>query len=115
MPLTIAVRHTDITDAMRDYAEKRVGRLLDHFDTLSDVRVTLNVERNRHQAEIVANCRRAGPVVARAEGADMYATLDEVVDKMMNQLRRQKERLKDHRVQKPGAPSAGETPGADAR
>lgn len=101
MSVTITARHTDITDAMRDYAAKQAERLTEHFDILSDVEVTLNVEKNRHTAEIIAICRKGSKTVASATSRDMYATLDQVGDKMFRQMRRRKEKIKDHRTRKP--------------
>jgi len=108
MNVTITARHTDITEAMREYAERRVRRLVDHFDTLMHLEVILNVEKKRHTAEVIATCRKAGRVTARAEGTDMYPALDQVVDRMMQRLRRHKERLKAHRVHRPEGVEPGE-------
>ena len=97
MDLTISGRHVAVTDAMRDHARQRAQKL-EHFSShLKGVSVTLTIEGDRHQAEIVAGVRTKGEVVARAESHDMYASIDQAVARIEKQLQKMEARFKDRR------------------
>lgn len=97
MDVKIAVRHADITPAMRDHAEDRADRIGAHFEFLTDMHVTLNFNSKRSEVEIIAHSRKGEQVVATAQGDDMLFTVDAAADKMMHQLRGFKEKIKAHR------------------
>jgi len=95
MKINLSGHHIDITDSLRDYVNSKMERLERHFDNVTDVHVVLTVEKTRHNAE--ATVHHAGSsVFADAEQADMYAAIDSLVDKLDRQVKKHKEKLKDH-------------------
>jgi putative sigma-54 modulation protein len=64
--------------------------------------VVLSLEKHRHQAEITLNTNGI-TVNARDVTEDMYAAIDLAVDKLERQVKKHKEKLKDH---KPGIRTA---------
>lgn len=83
-----------VTEALREYAERKVGRLEKYFDAPpeQDVYVTLSVQRGQHKVEVTMTL---GGIVFRAEekSGDMYSSLDLVVDKLVAQIERHKSKL----------------------
>jgi len=81
----------EITEALRDYAEKKIGKLERYLEALpvSDVNVTLSVLRNLQGVEV--SIPLPG-VLLRAEekGEDMYASIDLVSEKLERQIRKHK-------------------------
>lgn len=83
-----------VTEALRDYAEKKLSRLERYFETpvASEITVTLSVTKGQHTVEVTIPL--VG-VMLRAEekSADMYASIDLVVDKLERQIRKHKTKV----------------------
>ena len=102
MQVTVIGRHMDIKDAIRSYAEEKVGRISKIFDVEPmNAEVVLHVEKNksianRDIAEITLHMKGA---VVRAEEAssDMYAAIDLAAEKAESQMRKYKSRVIDRR------------------
>lgn len=102
MQITVAGRHMDVTDAVRSYAEEKIGKVAKIHDRDDmQIEVVLHVEKNpanknRDVAEVTA---RTKGVVVRAEEAapDMYAALDLVSEKLERQMRKYKTKLLSRR------------------
>lgn len=82
-----------VTDAIRDYAETKLGKLEKYF---KDDDVTANVlTRVRGNAQIVEVTIPTSKFVLRSEeeNEDLYAAIDLVSDKLERQIRKNKTRL----------------------
>lgn len=92
MQITVRGKNIEITDALRDYATKKVGRLEKYLDRPLDAMVTLAVEKDRHKVEVTAT---VNGLILRGEEAtpDMYASIDLVIDKLEKQVERYKTRI----------------------
>ncbi|MHA6532728.1 ribosome hibernation-promoting factor, HPF/YfiA family [Paenibacillus sp. BAC0078] len=94
MQFSIRGQQIEVTDALRDYVDKKLSRLEKYFDAppTSEGYVTLGVVRGLHTVEVTIPL--AG-VTLRAEDRsdDMYASIDAVVDKLERQIRKHKTKL----------------------
>ncbi len=92
MHINVRGKHIEVTDALRDYVEKRVGKLDKYFDNLEEVQVTLLVEKDRHRVEVTAPLNG---IILRGEEEtiDMYSSIDLVVEKLEKQINKYKTRL----------------------
>lgn len=82
-----------VTDAIRDYAEEKLGRLEKYF---KDDDITANVlTRVRGNSQIVEVTIPTSKFVLRSEeeNEDLYAAIDLVSDKLERQIRKNKTRL----------------------
>lgn len=95
MQITVTGQQMDVTEPLRAYAQEKVGRIHKHFDNVTNTSVVLHVEKNRHLAEATIHTKGA-TLHANAEGADMYAALDALADKLDRQVLRHKEKTRDH-------------------
>ena len=84
-------KHIEVTDAIRNYIEKRLNKIERHFDHILEVIVTLSVEKNRQIVEATLQASRA-LIRAEEETDDMYASIDKVVDKLERQIQKYKEK-----------------------
>jgi putative sigma-54 modulation protein len=84
----------EVTEALRDYAIKKIGRLEKYFDTppASDVTVTMSVIRDMQSVEVTIPLPG---VLLRAEARtpDMYASIDLVEEKLERQIRKFKTKV----------------------
>ena len=82
-----------VTDAIRDYAEEKLGKLEKYF---KDDDITANVlTRVRGNSQIVEVTIPTSKFVLRSEeeNEDLYAAIDLVSDKLERQIRKNKTRL----------------------
>lgn len=97
MQINLSGHHVEVTSALRDYVNSKMEKLERHFDHITNTQVTLTVEKQRQKAE--ANVHVSGAdLFAQAESADMYASIDSLVDKLDRQIIKHKEKLKNHRT-----------------
>jgi putative sigma-54 modulation protein len=98
MPITVTGRHVSVTDAMREHAEKKVAGLHLDYPKVIEAKVLLNVESDRHIAEIILFCANHIVIEADSTTSDMYASIDETISKIARRMRKHKTRmLKSHR------------------
>ena len=100
MQISLTGHHVDLTDSLRAYVDQKFERLERHFDHVTNVHVILSVEKLAQKAE--ANMHVSGAeIYADSTHEDMYAALDSLVDKLDRQLIKHKEKMKNHRGNKP--------------
>lgn len=102
----IVGRNIEVTDAMRTYAEDKLSRLTRFFDQVVDAKVTMSYQQGHADpatVEVQVNVP-GGLVRAEESGADSYAAVDLVVDKLERQLKRFKGRQLARRNDAPPAP-----------
>ncbi len=92
MQILVQGRNIEVTTAIRNYIEKKLGKLRRFSDDLIKAEVVVSIEKNWHKVEVTL---RGDGLVARGEerSNDMYASIDTVVDKLERQLKRFKEKL----------------------
>ena len=89
-------RNTEATEALKTYAEEKLGNVLKKFvrhDT--EAHVELQVEKKRQIVEINFNLEGTN-FKNTEESDDMYKTIDQLVDSLTNQLRKHKEKKTSH-------------------
>jgi len=98
LPITITGRHVSVTEAMRKHAVKKVEGLSLDYPKIIEAKVILNIEKDRHKAGIILFCANHIVIEADTSTADMYASIDETVQKIARRMRKYKTRmLKSHR------------------
>lgn len=95
MRVMITGRHVTITPALRQYIETRMKRLERYEAKLGDMQVVLGVEKYRHTAEVLLTLNR-GVIQAKTSTKEMYASIDELFDKISRQVHKHKEKLVRH-------------------
>ena len=86
----------EVTPALRDYVETRLARLGRHFEHPCQIRVQLGLDKPEHRAE--ATLSLSGRTLhADANGQDMYAAIDLLVDKLDRLLVKHKEKQTEGR------------------
>ncbi len=95
MQLNITFRQFGSSDALKEYAKEKVERVNKYLDRAGEAHVVLSLERHLHHAEITIH---SGSWVLRGreKSEDMYASIDLAMDKIESQLRKYKEKIKNH-------------------
>lgn len=96
MQINVSGHHVEVTDALRAYVTNKMEKIERHSDLITSIEVVLTVEKNTQRAE--ANVHVVGnDFHAVAEGADMYAAIDSMTDKLDRQILKHKEKVKGHK------------------
>ena len=92
MKFTFTGKKLELTEAMKAYAEKKLGKLDKFFRDEAEAWVTFSVERGRSLVEATV---RSGDTYFRVSEntSDMYASVDAAVSGIERQIRRNKTRL----------------------
>ncbi|MBO8173162.1 MAG: ribosome-associated translation inhibitor RaiA [Bacillaceae bacterium] len=94
MNYNIRGEQLDVTPALREHVEKKLGRLEKYFDNMdnTDCHVTLRVIRDEQIVEVTIPLKG---LILRAEEShgDMYAAIDLVVEKLERQIRKYKTKV----------------------
>ena len=105
MNLTISGHHLEVTPALRTYVTTKLDRITRHFDQVVDVKVLLSVENQKEKDRRQrAECRigvKGSDLFAESSHEDLYAAVDELVDKLDRQVVRHKDRLQSHHHEAP--------------
>lgn len=92
MKIQVRGRNIEVTDALKDYVAKRVGKLDRFIDNLGDAQVTMTVEKDSHRIEVTIPVN--GMILRGEESTgDMYTSTDLVVDKLEKQIQKYKGKL----------------------
>lgn len=87
----------EVTPALRQYVEEKLRRLDRHFEQAIEVRVQLGLRKPSHHA--AADLTVPGKTLhADADGQNMYAAIDILVDKLDRLVLKHKEKVSDHQA-----------------
>jgi len=94
MQLNITGHHVELTPSLKEYVPAKMEKLERHFDHISNVQVTLSVQKQRQFAEAIVHIT-GGELHGKAEHEDMYAAIDQLIDKLDRQILKHKEKQID--------------------
>ena len=100
MKVTYSGHNLNITDDIHAYILKRADKIEARFKEIQELAVVLRAEKNRFDAEILVKAPRV-PFHASSETHEILAAIDTATDKILTQVRRYQDRLKDRRQEVP--------------
>jgi putative sigma-54 modulation protein len=99
MELIIKSKNFDVTDRLRDYVEKKIGKLDRYLPSISEAWVELSTEGTRaaQDRQVCQVTIRSNGTILRAEerSDDIFTSIDTVLDKMYRQIARYKGKRKN--------------------
>jgi putative sigma-54 modulation protein len=93
----IVERYEAGSDSVKEHVLKKLDGLSRYFDQIISIDAVLTLERGRHRVELIGHLVNRKIVKAEATTGDMYASVDQAVDKLQRQLVRYKEQLRVER------------------
>jgi putative sigma-54 modulation protein len=96
MQVSVTFRHLEPSDALKAFARERVEKVKKYLDQASEASVVLSLEKHLHHAEVLVH---SGPFFLRGreKSDDMYASIGLAMDKIEKQIKREKNRLRQHK------------------
>jgi putative sigma-54 modulation protein len=102
-PIQVTGRHVSVTEAMKEYCRRKVASLHLDYPKIIEVQVILDVQKYRHTAEVILHCSNHITLEASSESNDMYASIEQVLDRIERRMRKYKTRLmQKHRPRRHG-------------
>jgi putative sigma-54 modulation protein len=105
MQIAVTFRHMEAEEGAKGYVKGKVQRLEKYIENPREVHVVLSAEKFRHIAEITII---GNGMTLNSEGrdTDLYAAIDQMVDKIERQIRERREKGRRKRVNATPAPIA---------
>jgi putative sigma-54 modulation protein len=88
-------RKVEVTPALKDYADQKALVIKKYIDLNIRVNVTLSVDKFRQIAEVTVSGNGVD-LHGREESDNLYASIDMVMDKIVAQAKKFKEKQKSH-------------------
>jgi ribosome hibernation promoting factor len=96
MQISVSFRNVDPSEHLRDYAENRMTRLKKYVDEPIEIHLVLSIQKFIHSADVTIAANGI-KIKAQEETGDLYSAIDMVLDKVEKQIKRQREKIKDHK------------------
>ncbi|MFM7108636.1 MAG: ribosome hibernation-promoting factor, HPF/YfiA family [Planctomycetaceae bacterium] len=98
MQINVSARHGRLSPASQSKIAAKVSRLKRYFNRLTALNVTVDLENAALPGvEIVAKAERFHDLVSHDHAAILWRGVDGAVQKMEQQLRKHKEKVRDHK------------------
>ncbi len=97
MQIVVSARDANITNEMREYAERKASKLPEYYDKIQEIEVVLDHQSAQHRVEIIVNAEHKNMFVASEAGDDFFACTDLAVDKLGRQLTKHKDKHRNRK------------------
>lgn len=95
MQISVTFRHMEASDALRNHTKEKFELLKKYLIKPIEVHVILSVEKFRHTAEVILT-EQNFQAKALETTNDMYASIDLVLHKIENQIKKHKDKVQEH-------------------
>lgn len=95
MQINFTGHHLEVTPALKTFTEEKLNKLSRHFDRITSIHVTFDVQKLRQLAEATILIAK-DTIHASAESDDMYTAIDLLIDKLDRQIIKHKEKITNH-------------------
>jgi len=96
MQTSVRFKNLNSSDTLKSYVQNKLDRFDRLLDNPAEANVVLSVEKFRHMAEINIIGDRL-TINGKEETIDMYSAIDMVLDKLEKQIKKSKEKIRQHR------------------
>jgi putative sigma-54 modulation protein len=92
--VSVTFRHTQPTEALKQYAEQKMHRVGKYFSKPLDAHVILAVDAKERQVAEVELHTHGTMILGKEQHQDLYAAIDLAIDKIERQIKKQKAKTK---------------------
>jgi putative sigma-54 modulation protein len=97
MQIAVTFRHMEAEEGAKGYVKGKIQRLQKYIENPREVHVVLSAEKFRHIAEITI-IGNGMTLNSQGRDTDLYAAIDQMVDKIERQIRERREKGRRKRV-----------------
>lgn len=96
MQIKISTRHGHLSDETQAKIKEKLEKLTRYYDRLSAIEVTVDLERRESpDVDLRVSAEHKHDFVAECRSMEVMASIDDVVEKMEQQLRKYKQKVQD--------------------
>jgi putative sigma-54 modulation protein len=96
MKISVTFRNGEGEKWQKVYAEERIQKLKKYLDTPAEAHIIVSMEKFRNFAEINLSAN-GWNINAKEEAKDMHLAVDGCIEKIEKQLKKQREKIRDHK------------------
>ncbi|MBC7661137.1 MAG: ribosome-associated translation inhibitor RaiA [Chitinophagaceae bacterium] len=101
MLFRFAFKHMKSSEALQEYAKNKINTEVLKFSTKPiEAYVTFSVDKHNHQVTCAISGGDGFSFNVEHVCDDMYGSIDHLIDKLSSQLKKHKDKLKDHKFPK---------------
>jgi putative sigma-54 modulation protein len=94
--ISISTRHGHVSDETQAKIQEKLEKLPRLYDRLSAIELTVDLEhRDAPNVDLKVSAEHKHDFVAASAGMELMASVDQVMEKMEQQLRKYKQKLQD--------------------
>jgi putative sigma-54 modulation protein len=97
MQISVSFRNVDPSDHLKSYAETRMARFKKYMEEPVEIHLVLSIQKFRHTADVTISANGL-KIKAQEETGDLYSAIDMVLDKIEKQIKRHREKIKEHKA-----------------
>lgn len=102
MQIEVTTRHGSISSDVRERLATKAEKLLTFFERVTSIQITVDTDNPLlKRVDIKLNAEHKHDFVANAEAEDVLSAFDRAYHKMEQQVKKYKERVQDHRRDRP--------------
>lgn len=105
MQVAITSKHGQLRPEQQEYIDQKATKLLTYFERVTAIHVTVSQEvaheKDRVRVEILVDAEHKHNFVAFDEGESAIPSFDLALHKMEQQIKKYKEKIQDHRRDRP--------------
>jgi len=98
MMITVTFRRMEPTESLRVYAEEKLSKIKKYLDSPMEAHAVLEVDKFRHMVDVTVNVDGTR-IKAYEETEDMYSAIDMVMDKIENQVKKHRAKIRERRAE----------------
>lgn len=96
MQIHFTGRNLEVTPALKTFTTEKMERLERRFNNITNIHVSFHVENLTQTAEATVHISGAD-IHASSQSNDMYTAIDELIDKLLGQITKHKDKQTGHR------------------
>ncbi len=106
MQVRISTRHGELSQATQEKITTKVEKLQRYFERLTSIDVTVDLTKaDEPVIEVLVSAEHKNDFVAKDSSKDMFGSLDTIISKLEQQIKKYKEKIQNH-----GRPGAAVVP-----
>jgi putative sigma-54 modulation protein len=96
VPIQFTTRNGAGSEALMQKTQEKFERLYKLAPKITKIHVIFNMDKLVHVAEAEIHLPRTEPVYAEGRSEDMYKSVDFLIDKLVKQLAKHKDKTREH-------------------
>lgn len=96
MKITYTGRHTEFSQDMKDYFEKRMKKIKFYYEQIMIIETVLEIQRGKYSVEVKLSANHDF-FVASAASASWQEAMDGVTDKIETEVKKKRDKITEHK------------------